>query len=341
MQNTSPSRRSSWSKHTSYPTVSDERAPQIPGELGAATRVNNKNAENDLKANRTRMNSMHRKSISDMDRQRKLLEKSMLAYSKKMNEISNTRTNELFREIHTRNASRETPRSQSPTSKSTVSAFSLPARFYRETSDYSIVPSLHDFPTVKIFSPIEESRTSETASDSYKRQQSGLAVSAKSNATSKIISRGNSSLNRETNLKTDTINENVVKEHQKENRKDSVDIPKEQLVLSKISPRIAAGGSSIPWFNDSSDSAYSSASEDIENDLLDEEQYRGNIGNTDKVKSQTSDGETKDLLTVPTLHVRRRNRKVKRRHQGSSELLKHAIIQRQRTMMNLKSEAFN
>ena len=93
-------RRISWSKNTNYTSVA---SPKLPSEVGSHAHAPNKSVEQELETNKHRIDQMHRKSLVMMSGQRKLLEKSMLAYTEKMKEIHEKRTSELFREIQSRN----------------------------------------------------------------------------------------------------------------------------------------------------------------------------------------------------------------------------------------------
>ena len=109
-------RRISWSKNTNYASVASSRPPM---EVGSHAYAPNKSIEQQLETNKQIVSQIHRKSLSMMAGQRKLLEKSMLAYSKKMKEINGKRTSdidpnvkrnseheltsELFRKIQSRN----------------------------------------------------------------------------------------------------------------------------------------------------------------------------------------------------------------------------------------------
>ena len=88
-----------WTKHTSYASIVGERRPS---ELGQYTMVTIKNEDNDLDERRNSLSKMQKKSLYCLDAQRKQLEKSMLEYSDKVRDILDSRTNNLFREIHTR-----------------------------------------------------------------------------------------------------------------------------------------------------------------------------------------------------------------------------------------------
>ena len=92
-------------------------------EIGSHAHAPNKSEEQRLETNNHIISQIHRKSLAMMAGQRKLLEKSMLAYSEKMKEINGKRspvmelnskrksdvdvqhkmTSELFREIQSRN----------------------------------------------------------------------------------------------------------------------------------------------------------------------------------------------------------------------------------------------
>ena len=93
-----------WSKHTNYASIVGER--RRPSEVGQGTLVNIKNVDKDLDDHRNHLSKMHQKSLFRLDAQRKELEKSMLQYTDKVREIRDTQTNDLFREIHTRQSRR-------------------------------------------------------------------------------------------------------------------------------------------------------------------------------------------------------------------------------------------
>ena len=113
-------RRITWSKNTNYASVA---SPRPPMEIGSHAHAPNKSEEQRLETNNQIISQIHRKSLAMMAGQRKLLEKSMLAYSEKMKEINGKRspdielngkrksdaeehhkmTSELFREIQSRN----------------------------------------------------------------------------------------------------------------------------------------------------------------------------------------------------------------------------------------------
>ena len=93
-------RRISWTKNTNYVSVA---APRAPMEVGSHAHAPNKSVEQELENNKHRIEQIHRKSLVMMAGQRKLLEKSMLAYTEKMKQINENRTSELFREIQSRN----------------------------------------------------------------------------------------------------------------------------------------------------------------------------------------------------------------------------------------------
>lgn len=93
-------RRISWTKNTNYASVA---SPRPPMEVGSHAHAPNKSVEQQLETSKQRINEMHRKSLVMLAGQRKLLEKSMLAYTEKVKEINDRRTSELFREIQSRN----------------------------------------------------------------------------------------------------------------------------------------------------------------------------------------------------------------------------------------------
>ena len=174
MRSVSPTRKLPFSKHTSYPTAASERKFK-PGELDNGTRVNHRNADKALNDKKNLMDNMNRKSMNQLDNQRKQLEKSMLAYSEKMKSISNSRTNELFREIHSRGSSvtsNDVSESQcrrfsvvNSTSGSTFSGNStrsLPAQIHIEKAAHarrhSELRNLKGFSQVDVRSPILELR---------------------------------------------------------------------------------------------------------------------------------------------------------------------------------------
>ena len=95
-------RRISWTKNTNYASVA---SPRPPMEVGSHAHAPNKSVEQQLETSKQRINEMHRKSLVMLAGQRKLLEKSMLAYTEKVKEINDRRTSELFREIQSRNGS--------------------------------------------------------------------------------------------------------------------------------------------------------------------------------------------------------------------------------------------
>ncbi|XP_045215392.2 uncharacterized protein LOC123565598 isoform X2 [Mercenaria mercenaria] len=294
----SPRRRSSWTKHTSYPTLQNEEQLHIPAEISSGTRANIRCAEKRLDESRNRLNSMQRKSLGHLDSQRKLLEKSMLAYSEKMKDIASSRANELFREIQTRNSSRDDTRVKSPT-HSVKSNRSLPAKLVAKRPIDDHYRKLKGFHQVNIYSPIEE-RSKESSPVPRSRSaprhfvrsstfcQSGHSPDTET-PESKYSNRNSITCITRIKVETDHTDSDV---HGKK----------------KVYPRVATG--SIPWLkNDANDSAYSSASEELEySDTASEKS-----DNTCKSFQQKSNSKTENLLTVPVVHVRKQNRKPRRK----------------------------
>lgn len=291
-----------WTKHTSYPTAKNGK---IPSELNMASRANNKLAEQELDMNKTIMNSIQRKSIHMLDSQKKLLEKSMLAYSEKMKEINNSKTNELFREIHTRNATRSDVRIKSPTSVSGRSNFSLPARLQPAASHpvkhrKSYCGSLRGFKNVNIPTPIPEG--SSRGSTAEIRQNSGKIFSpASSQLPGGIINarfRNTASAKRRRNTVGTLDGDNMSTKSEQTYTRQSP---------QKVCPRVVLN--SLPWMTDAdgsgSDSAYSSASEDLDADSNNSPRdLNSQMDNEDNI-----DQQSEFVLTIPKIHVRKRNKK--------------------------------
>ncbi|KAL4237477.1 hypothetical protein ACF0H5_002193 [Mactra antiquata] len=324
-----------WSKHTSYPTAGSEKT-RLPSELNTRARVNNKQAENELETSRNIIDNNRRKSFNTLDSQRKLLEKSMLEYSKKMEKINNEKTNELFREIHTRNSSRNDMRIKSPTSCSgSVSArsnFSLPARLQyakpkmaltRQRRSYC--ESLHGFKNINIPTPIPEVNSRGSTANYLKSVDISSSSSPASSITPspnaikqtamKLISLRSSSAARRVS-KADSLKDDII------SVKSEPVIPAKSY--RKINPRVL--DSSLPWKIETecsgSDSAYSSASEDL--DTL------GDI--TTDTNTEDDDLSSEFILSVPKIHVRKRNKKSRSKglHKINDDLHRQVVLKQAR-----------
>lgn len=346
---TSPKRQARWSRHTSYPTVCKEKPSHVPAEISSATRANIKKAENQLEVSRNHLNNIQKKSLNHLDSQRRLLEQSMTAYSEKMTKISNSRTNELFREIHTRNALREDNDENSST-LSLKSQCSLPARVggarasgSRDMHRHSVHMRLNGFKQVQICSPILEQRSKESTP-----------------VLSRTISRSADVIRRYTNSqRKSNISDNMFKpgsDYPSQNNtarpgftvngsnKQPTHGVRIQLGDSngdyaktgaqrkrnnvKLKPCVRIANGSIPWLsiNDSYDSAYSSASEDLDTDFSDTTSVLSDMVSTCASLHSTGGISNNDLLTVPTIHIRKGSTKINRKRRKPDDLHQQVVL---------------
>ena len=270
----------------------------IPAETCAGTKANIRCAEKRLDESRARLDRLERKSLGQLDSQRKLLEKSMMAYTEKMRDIASNRNNELFREIQTRNATRNDTRVKSPT-HSIKSNYSLPARLVPRVIQNDHYRKLKDFQQVNVFTPIEERSKESTPVSQTKPHFIRAATFCQSREMKPEVQSPKNSNRHSISCVTRIAVE--------PNHNDSETYTKENN-STKIHPRVVAG--SIPWLkNDNYDSAYSSASEEVDysdsaSDLSDQTCISVN---------KKLNNKSENLLTVPVLHVRRRNRKLQRK----------------------------
>lgn len=226
--------------------------------------------------------------MSHLDSQRKLLEKSMLAYSEKMKDIITSRANELFREIRTRNSSRDDRIVKSPTA-SLKSYNSMPVKLI--TKKHSENRSLKGFSQVHVYSPIAE-RSAECTPVS----RSHTFHFADKNFTKPVKH------SKRTNGTKDTDSCSV---HTEQGTTWS-----EKNSKVKAIPRVVVTNS-IPWLkNDQYDSAYSSASEELDRDFSD-------TASNASDRTSTSAYVKQNILTVPVVHVRK-NRKNRRKGKGNT-----------------------
>lgn len=347
---TSPKRHGSWSRHTSYPTVHKDKPTHVPAEISSATRANIKKTEAQLEVSRNQLNNIQRKSLSHLDSQRRVLEKSMTAYSEKMTKISNSRTNELFREIHTRNALREDMDEISPTS-SVKSQCSLPARVgagrasgSRDMHRQSIAMRLNSFKQVQICSPILEQRSAESTpvlSRTFSRSADVLRQ-CNNNQKRSIISDGMLKPSSDDAPQSDSVKTKFATANR--SNKQTIHEVNTQLVDSigecvktnahrkrntvKFKPVVRIANGSIPWLSktDSGDSAYSSASEDRETDFSDTTSVLSDMLSSEASLHNIGDFCNNELLTVPTIHIRKRSTKRHRKRRHPDDLHQQVVL---------------
>lgn len=279
-------RRQCWSKHTSYPTANGDKIHK-PSEVAIRVLASVKAAENDLNAKKCSMGSVHRKSIGQLDFQRKLLEKSMLAYCNKIKEINDSRTNELFREIHTQSVvGHDTIVTALVTSRSSLSIDSPKQEDYRSKSmnDLSDMNSSGD-------KNLEKAQLFTQTKRVFRRQRSQSAENVKSmqQQENTLLSRKLLHLS-ERDITEQTVSKLKLNSISKSNTRFSSS-------ASRVLPRVAIN--SLPWNDLPSDSEYSSGSEETENNL-------GSFNSTE----QTDLNESPSIdthLTVPVLIKRKRH----------------------------------
>jgi hypothetical protein len=276
--------------------VQNEEVLHIPAETSASTRANIRCAEKRLDESRARLENMERKSLGHLDAQRKLLEKSMMAYSEKMKDIASSKNNEIFRELQTRNASRNDIRVKSPT-HSIKSNHSLPARLTPRVIMNDHYRKLKGFQQVNIFTPIEERSKESTPVSRTKPHFIRAATFCQSRESeTEVLASKNSNRHSISCLTRITV--------ECDNSDSEI-----YSTGSKVHPRVATG--SIPWLkNDNYDSAYSSASEELEYSDTASELSDQTCTSYNNMKSN---GKTENLLTVPVVHVRKHNRKLRRK----------------------------
>ncbi|KAH3841411.1 hypothetical protein DPMN_114874 [Dreissena polymorpha] len=246
MTYSTPKRRSV-SKHTIYPTVHSDKK-HFPSEVSPAARARLKNIENDSRVIQNAVRNVHMKSLSHLISQRKLLEKSMLEYSNKMKEINESRTNELFREIHTGTAAKSDDRisskSDTVSSKSNASSKSL-----LQTTTAS--KSKHNLSQTAIPSPVPEIRLTRERrirpmSEIYVRY--GMSPTPRNSAMSMVAINKRIDDYIVTGTETLKVNKAVPETTSR----------KQRLARGKLLWSPALEGA------DSSDSAYSSGTDDVE-----------------------------------------------------------------------------
>ncbi|KAH3841407.1 hypothetical protein DPMN_114870 [Dreissena polymorpha] len=291
---TSPSRRYV-SKHTSYPTAHADKT-YMPSEVSTATRASLKNTENEFRQIQNAVRNVHRKSLSQLESQRKLLEKSMLEYSNKMKEINDSRTNELFREIHTRNATRSNDGTRKGSSHSDSASFKSFASYPRSLRAQHRSRRGKSLSQIAVPSPILEVR--ETP-DRTQRPLSTHHLRLDRSSSPKLIRSARSMV---TNIKIvfDSSSNTSDVDLTNESKSGFYDATANGYLtvpaLSTRKPRVARA--KFPWSpsSDSADSAYSSGTDDVEDSSV------------TSASSYTSDLTVK-IMKSPKIHKRRRYRK--------------------------------
>lgn len=206
----------------------------------------------------------------------------MLAYSEKMKDIITSRANQLFREIRTRNSSRDDRIVKSPTA-SLKSYSSLPVKLI--TKKHTENRSLRGFPQVHVYSPIAERSTECTP----------VSRSHTFHFADKNFVKPMKHLKSKSTIET------------KDTDTCSVHTEQGTILNSKVKaiPRVVVTNA-LPWLNnDQYDSAYSSASEELDRDFSD-------TASDASDRTSTSTYVKQNILTVPVVHVRK-NRKNRRK----------------------------
>ena len=298
MRQLSP-RRASVTKFTSYPTADKMRTP---GEVATEAQTNNRKIENEMTSKNSNLKSILRKSLTTMDKQRKMLEKSMMAYSAKMKEISNSRTNELFREIHTRNSTRRENEGAATSicdsasvSSASTSAYSLPSNLHKARR-HSEIRILKGFSQVHVPSPVHETR------ETPERLMSRLSLSAREKRVIKRSPVSNGSMS--------VCGEDSDSLLRKQSSHSKPLTSKAHFPWSKEAKELSDTGSE----SQSSDSAYSSEADDSE--LIDLASSDGDLD------EQDSKYDSDFPLTSPRLHIR----KHKKRHGRINNLYKQILL---------------
>ncbi|XP_052796707.1 uncharacterized protein LOC128229085 [Mya arenaria] len=339
MRQFSPRRRTI-TKHASYPTAKSDRT-RVPAEMNTETQANLRKTENELRTNKGFMDTIHRKSIGDLDQQRKVLEKSMLAYTAKMKAISNSRTSEQFNELYTCHSSRKDDDRKGVTLMDSMSPrssiCSLPADLQRARR-HAEIRSLNGFVGVVVPSPVQEVR------DSPDWLHSRIAQSASHKRTTHYspVRKGTMSehgeMEKKVSIERDTCltkaNEQLAVDHTTDYSNDSNTIYPKQTSVSKPGPRVSQGH--FPWSlkadTDSlTDSAYSSGTEDEgleQRDLT-----------PDDESDSVSGRESLDLpFTHPRLHVRRtilnKRKGNSRKHNNEENLFKQVLLKQSKYSLN-------
>lgn len=361
MRSLSPARKTSWSKHTSYPTAVQDRKFS-PGEVGESARVNQRNAENEFDNKIAMMNNMRKKSLGQLDHQRKQLEKSMMAYTEKMRQISESRTNELFREMHSRNADRSDCQcfcekrkhsiAESVSSGSTTSRRSLPIKLEKATHSrrHSELRTLKGFSQVDVRSPILEQR--ENTTPEFRRsahllsRQKLIGYRSTENVSQlpEELLRSKTNLSKETSSfhpfvpKSPLVRKQDVRSISSARSESSADRKDGGDQRFKVSPKVSLR-KQIPWLvkdtTDSDslpDSAYSSCTDDLESISSSSADSNKSTKSSQRIVCENGQlagtRDEKMLLTVPKIHIRRGKilkRKKPKRNQVDDLFRKSAV----------------
>lgn len=366
MRSLSPARKTSWSKHTSYPTAVQDRKFS-PGEVGESARVNQRNAENEFDNKIAMMNNMRKKSLSQLDHQRKQLEKSMMAYTEKMREISESRTNELFREMHSRNTDRSDCHclcekrkhsiAESVSSDSTTSRRSLPIKLEKAAHSrrHSELRTLKGFSQVNVGSPILEQRENTTPEFRHSAhllsRQKLLGYRSTENVSQlpEGLPRSKTNLSKDTSSfhqfvpksplvrKEDVRSISSARSESSAPSADRKDVGDQRF---KVSPKVSLR-KQIPWLvkdtidsESSPDSAYSSCTDDLESISSSSANSYKSSKSSERIVCENGQlpetREEKMLLTVPKIHIRRGKvlkRKKTKRNQADG-LFRKSVVNR-------------